>query len=261
MAEPRVVVRPDTMPRAAITPTLAAPTAVLDSAHMTPPPLQLRTGRLGGPGDPSQTVESIYRVLFDGIALSDDQRARANEILSGLAAEQSVQTLSTMQAVLAAIPKRAAIQAQRDSSLRALISSATDRATFDERIAPPAGGRGGGRSGPPPGGAGGRSGGSDRGPFEVVMDGMYHRLFDGIAMSPESEASARSILQNAQTELAALLPPPPPPRLQLRPQLGLVMMRPEGETALASLLTSDADRATLHSRISTTPIAVLPRQP
>jgi hypothetical protein len=93
------------------------------------------------------------------------------------------------------------------------------------------------------------------------MDGMYHRLFDGIAMSPESEASARSILQNAQTELAALLPPPPPPRLQLRPQLGLVMMRPEGETALASLLTSDADRATLHSRISTTPIAVLPRQP
>ena len=93
------------------------------------------------------------------------------------------------------------------------------------------------------------------------MDAMYHRLFDGIAMSPEHETSARAILQNAQTELAALLPPPQLPRLQLRPQLGLVVMRPEGESALASLLTNDADRATLHARISTTPIGDLPRQP
>lgn len=93
------------------------------------------------------------------------------------------------------------------------------------------------------------------------MDALYHRLFDGIAMSPENEASARDILQKAQTELRALMPAPQPPRLQLRPQLGLVVMRPEAETALASLLTSDADRATLHSHISTTPIGDLPRQP
>jgi len=93
------------------------------------------------------------------------------------------------------------------------------------------------------------------------MDAMYHRFFDGIAMSPENEASARAIIQNAQTELSALLPAPQLPHLQLRPQLGIVVMRPEGETSLASLLTSDADRATLHSRISTSPIGDRPRLP
>lgn len=89
---------------------------------------------------------------------------------------------------------------------------------------------------------------------------MYHRLFDGIAMSAENEASARSIIEKAQSDLSGLLPPPQPPRLQLRPQLGVVVMRAESESALASLLTSEADRATLHSRINTPPV-VLPRQP
>src|SRR5262249_15245575 len=156
-----------------------------------------------------------------------------------------------IDAVQASMPKRTAIMARRDSSLRALISSPADRATFDERLAPPTGGRGG-RSGAPPGVGGGRSGGPGRGSSEVVMDAMYHRYFDGMGMSSEKEAPARAIIQSAQTGLSTLLAAPEPPRLQLRPALGLVVMRPDGEAALASVLTNDADRATLHARISAT---------
>jgi hypothetical protein len=200
-----------------------------------------------------QIVESIYRVLFGAIVLTDDQRGRAMEILIRLQAEQTAQTQAMIAAVQASMPARAAIQAQRDSSLRALITSPTDRATFDSRLGPPSGGR---SAGP-----GGRSGGPGGGPSVTVIDLMYHRLFDGIAMSPETEASARAIIEKAQSELSGLLPPPQPPRLQLRPQLGLVVMQPEGESALASVLGSDADRATLHARISTVPIGDRPRQP
>jgi hypothetical protein len=253
----RTDARTDTTPLAAQIIAPVAPTVTVDSARAATLALQPRTGRGAGFGDPTQTIEAVYRVLFDGISLDDDQRSRATEILGRLAAEQSAQMQATITTVQASMPKRAAIQAWRDSSLRALVSSPVDRAIFDEHAATPAGGRGGGV----PPGAGGRSGGPGRGPSEVVIDAMYHRLFDGITMSPDNEAAAHGIIQTAQTELAALLPPPQPPRLQLRPQLGVVVMRPDGESALESLLTSDADRATLRARISTTPIGDLPRQP
>jgi hypothetical protein len=217
--------------------------------------------------------------LFDGITLTPDQEAKARALLTGLEAEQIAQNAILFQAVTSTLSKRVSLQAQRDSALRALLTSDADRATFDERVAPPAAGRGGRSGGPPPGslgdgrgggrrGAGGgdgspggRGGGGGRGvPTLVIVDATFHRLFDGITLSTEQEATARDLITRTQQDLQAITLPPPPQHLVWRPVIGVVVMQAESESALAALLTNDADRATLQSRISVAaPLAIPPR--
>src|SRR5262249_545878 len=128
---------------------------------------------------------------------------------------------------------------------------------LEERLAAPFGGRGG------RGGGGGRGAGPGRGSAnDAITDPAFHRLFDGITLTPDNDSSARAIILRAQTEITPLIPPLPPPRLQFRPVLGLVVMQPDDESALLAILTNDADRATVQTRITNPPPTDgAPRQP
>ena len=253
---------------AAAEPQGAGPTR----ADTIPPVGGRGQGRGGGPN-----VDSLFHRLFDGITLSADQEAKARELLSRLAAEQLAQSATALQAALNSLPKRAALQAERDSALRALLTSDADRAAFDARAAPP-GGRAGGRSGAPPfvlplggrsagggpggraGGDGGRGGGGRGAAPELLADATFHRLLDGLTLTPQQEATARAVIAKAQTDLQALVPPPRPIQVMMRFDSRAVMMQAESESAFLALLTNDADRATLQSRIVVAPIIRLPPQ-
>ena len=126
-----------------------------------------------------------------------------------------------------------------------------------------AGGRGarvGGGGGVAPTGfgavAGGRGGGGARGGggrgvvTEVnVVDVLFGRFFDGIPLTPQQEADARIILAKMQADLSAVTPRPAATVIQLRPFSNQVVMSPESAEAFAAILSNDADRATLRSRV------------
>src|SRR5439155_755409 len=129
----------------------------------------------------------------------------------------------------------------------------------------PPGGRAGGRSGAPPfvlplggrsaggglggraGGDGGRGGGGRGAVPEILVDATFHRLLDGLTLTPQQEATARAVIAKAQTDLQALMPPPRPIQVMMRFDSRAVIMQAESESAFLALLTNDADRATLQS--------------
>src|SRR5207249_469478 len=244
----------------------------------TPNALPLLQGP--GPQDVPRRVDVVFHRLFDGIALTPEQEAKARDLLTQLQTEQVAQDQIVLQGMRSWFPKRAVLLAQRDSALRALLTSDADRTAFDARIAPPvAGGRGtsgaprpdssapgrsGGRRGGGDGGAGGRGngGGAGRGSaMSLIVDAMFHRLFDGITLTPDQEARARGTITKAQQDIQALMPPPVPVRLATRPVLGVVLMQAESESALVALLTNDADRAALKSHIVVSVPPLAPPQP
>ncbi|HEV8447183.1 MAG TPA: M56 family metallopeptidase [Gemmatimonadaceae bacterium] len=99
------------------------------------------------------------------------------------------------------------------------------------------GGRGGGR-----GGAGGLT--------EVnATDFLFQRYFNGIALTPQQEGDARTILTKMQADMRALGPPVAPAIMSRPPFSNQVVMSQESAAAFAAILTNDADRATLASRI------------
>lgn len=229
----------------------------------------------------TQWVELIFRRLFDGITLTRDQEAKALAQLTALALAQTEQDQVTFRAALAVMPKRIALMARRDSALSALLTNDTDRATLAARLTQPAvgGARGRGSSGAdtPAGGMGGagmpagaRSGGPGAAPQQTASlaeDATFRRLLDGIALTREQEATARTVIAKAQQDLFRVTPRPQPVRLaapewrfQSAPSIGtpnpettyirLVIMQAESESALAALLTTDADREVLHARIA-----------
>ena len=101
------------------------------------------------------------------------------------------------------------------------------------------------------GGRGGARGGGGGVLTEVaVTDLQFHRYFDGIALTPQQEGDARTILTKMQADLRAVTPPVPPATIIARPPFSnQVVMSPESAAAFASILSNDADRATLQSHI------------
>jgi len=80
-------------------------------------------------------------------------------------------------------------------------------------------------------------------------DEALGRLLVGIVLTPEQEASARAIIDASREELIAAMPDLPMTRLWLL-NTGGVAMRAESRNALSALLTNDADRSLLESRIA-----------
>jgi len=219
----------------------------------------------------SPLVDSVFARLFAGIPLSIDQVVKAHDIIAKLEVRQIAQDVEAVVSVLRAEPIATAMQAQRDSALRAMVTNDADRERLNSNLAKadvgvPAGGGRRGRSGggaPPSdpnalgGGRGGGMPGRGRvgGPtfvgsaqFSVAsVEDQYRRLFDGITLTPEQEAGARAILDAATEKFLAALPELPMTELRLA-NAGRVSMRAESRDSLAALLTNDADRALLESR-------------
>jgi hypothetical protein len=238
---------------------------------------------------PAQGVDSIYGRLFAGITLTPDQDAKVRLLINQLQAAQIEQMTNAVRAITAALPARQAIQAHADSALEGLLTSDADRALLRSRFASQTpggrgrsgggggivaaatpvgdsvfvgGGRGtrvGGAGGVAPAGfgaGGGRGGGGARGGggrgvvTEVnVVDFLFGRFFDGIPLTPQQEADARIIISKMQADLSAIAPRPAPTVIRLRPFSNQVVMPPETADAFAAILSNDADRATLRSRI------------
>jgi hypothetical protein len=98
------------------------------------------------------------------------------------------------------------------------------------------------------GGRGGARGGG--GLVEInITDALFQRYFDGIALTPQQEGDARTILTKMQADMRALAPPPAPPIITRPPRSNQVVMSPESAAAFAAILSNDADRATLQSHI------------
>jgi beta-lactamase regulating signal transducer with metallopeptidase domain len=229
-----------------------------------------------------QRSDSIFEYLFAGITLSPSQEAAARDLVRQLEMAQVTQMTNTLKALVAAQPLRQAIQAQADSGLEALLTDDADRATLHSRFAPQVpGGRGGGRSASlvgdttfvlgggrgarvggggfaPAAGVGGgggrggaRGGGGALSPAAAAnaVDLVFHRLFDGIALAPQQESDARAIIGKMQADMRATNPPVPATIIARRPFSNMVTMGPESAAAFGSLLSNDADRATLQSHI------------
>ncbi len=235
-------------------------------------------------------VDTAFHRLFDGIALAPAEESKACTILLRLYHEQIAEDSMAAVSLQSDREKASVVQTQRDAALRALLTNDVDRAAFDAHAVQASAGRGGrGRSGGPPvdwagiggsvgGGGGGRGaqraagdtsamigggrGGRGRAPDSSVKDLKltlesivsnltYRRLFEGITLSPEQEASARGIIAVAQQAMPAPIPPANRVRLRIAPVAGVVTMQATSAAELVALIGNDADRATVQSRIIT----------
>jgi hypothetical protein len=236
----------------------------------------------GGQAAPPR-VDSIYDWLFDGITITPDHEAKACDLLTRLHLEQVVQDVALLVHQL----KRSALEAQRNSELRALLTNDADRAMFDDNVSQPEVGRGRRSGGPPPDLAGARrsggggdtlglrmggarsGGGGARGDgrgnpqgvaqlpdqlnlrlIEIVVptEFTFRRLFEGIALSAEQEASARALITKTQEEVQAERPRSDV-RLRLNLNSGLVAMPAASAGDLLALVSNEVDRAKLQARI------------
>ncbi len=217
----------------------------------------------------------VFDRLFDGIVLSETQAANACAILVRLEQEQATQDVSAAATMQAMQARAQMLRVQRDSALRALVTTEADRATLDARLAGNApGGRGrsagpgvdgavGGRRGggagadqlpgARQGGRGARGGGS--GPEilaaevnNLMVDIMFHRYFDGITLSAEQETTARAAIAQTQEQIRTETRPAAPV-IRVDNFSGLIRMSDAGAAALSALVSSDADKATLQARI------------
>ena len=256
--------------------------------------------RFGGPvpamrsGTPrSEFVDSVFNRLFNGITLTAEQEARARALLANLERQQIAQDQIALGSAARDLARRNAFQAERDSTLRALLTSDADRAVLDVRLAPPVlgrGGRGGGRGaladtaarrlgaavptdsaigrGAARGAGGGARGGGGRGQAQSVSslaEATFNRLFNGITLTPDQESTARAAIVRAQEGIVSLTP-----QRYVRVAMGrggpIVVLQAQSDSALAALLDNDGDRAMLRSRIANfailpAPISTRPPQP
>lgn len=252
----------DTRPQ----PKLAAQTAARITVPVTEALAAITRGsaRENNSAGPCEPVDSIVNRLFEGVTLTTDQRSRACDVLARLHRQQLLQDQAAATTQLAIAAKRL----ERDAALRALLTNDADRATFDTRPSSPAGGRGrgggdGGGGGVARGsGAGGRGGGGGArsgGAGDVATDSLRLRLaaataaltmrqiFAGITLTSEQETNAGAIIQRYEQEIQALRQPV---LVYLRVNArGLVAMPQARAAELMALVSSDADRARLESRI------------
>ena len=118
--------------------------------------------------------------------------------------------------------------------------------------------------GGPRSGGRGRVAGAGGSPQEIpasgaVEDVLFGLLLNGISLTPEQDASAHSILRTYRQKIVASLPEPMPFQLRLQGTAD-VLMRPESRAALLAILSNDADRAVVDSRIAVE-VRVVNRQP
>ena len=213
------------------------------SSTAVPTPLAAATSEVTAP--PKQTVvndpinlrppaalstDSLFPTLFSGISLTPERATQARALLDGLRSAQTARMTNILVRFNETMPQRQALLAKLDSALVALLPNQGDVATLRPRLPQV------------------RSGG----------DRLYSRLFDGIAMSAEQEAAARAAIRRFYQDARALMPPLEPPLLGVRRNPTRVVMRPSSDSAFLALVSSDADRAMLQSRIS---IANPPPQP
>jgi hypothetical protein len=99
----------------------------------------------------------------------------------------------------------------------------------------------------------GQRGGNRGAASEAVVSYMsaltFDRLFDGIMLTTDQDASARALIARTQQELMAGMALLPTMILRLGPDNGQVSMRAGSAAALLEVLSNDADRAVLASRI------------
>jgi hypothetical protein len=95
----------------------------------------------------------------------------------------------------------------------------------------------------------------------AIADATFRRLLDGIALTPEQEASARDVIEQTQRALLRVLPVLEPVRLTMFSASAPVVMQAESESALVALVGTEADRQTLQSRIVVALTVLRPLQP
>jgi beta-lactamase regulating signal transducer with metallopeptidase domain len=251
-----------------------------------------------GDQEPSN-VDPYYDRLFEGIVLAPEQEQEACALLLRLrirqdAADRLAALISRANSIIVV-----RLQEQRDSALRALLTSDADRALFDAnsernragarggsrgavpdwsagvrgrvvgdtvsvRVRGGARGAGGGRGGRAAGTVQGRSGtrfdveatGVVTGPSDVlarvVSDVVFLRLFDGITLTDEQKESAQTLIEDTQRLIFEERSPLPPPILRLNSRAGTVSMPAEDAAAFLDILTDDADRELVRTRITIT---------
>jgi hypothetical protein len=250
-------------------------------ARVTPPPCGEAAGRVD-----ARPSDVIFDRLFAGITLSEAQATKACALLVTLEQQQAAEDGSASSTLLANRERAQTLRVQRDSALRALLTSDAARAAFDVRMALgglPGGrgrsggavldsllnGRRGGRAGAEiqqaggrQGGRGARGGGAGSGielpnwasaeVNNLLVDMMFRRYFEGITLTAEQETAARALIAQTQEQIR-VQNQPPVPVLRVDNRSGLVTMSEASAAELSALLSSDADRATLQARIVSIP--------
>jgi beta-lactamase regulating signal transducer with metallopeptidase domain len=223
----------------------------------------------------SQLDSLIYDRLFTGVVMSADQEIAARLLLSSLVELQAQQDRSMVVANVQGAVGRLRATQERDSSLLALLTSDADRDVLAARLTTmQLGGGRRGRSGNTPGlaeapvgpaggqrsGSRGRVGGGDpvASVSTVVDDVLFAMLFNGIPLSPEQDTAAKSALRTYRGKIVATIPELGPLQLRLQGTSG-VAMNSESRAALLAILSNDADRAVVDSRI-TVPVQIVNRR-
>lgn len=85
-----------------------------------------------------------------------------------------------------------------------------------------------------------------------MVQEAFARFFDGVALTADQEARARAAIARMQSEQRALVPPAIPQVAALRPP-NSVLIEAKSDSALVAVLTNDADRQKLRSRIVSPP--------
>jgi hypothetical protein len=219
----------------------------------------------------------IYNRLFTGVGLSPEEGVAARLFLRSLAELQAKQDQAMVIAITQGAIARIQLNHERDSLLLGLLSNDADRELLASRLstAPIGGGRRG-RSGNPSGvevpagmqAGGSRSGGRGRVgvgsslqevPAASFDDVLFNLLFNGIPLSVDQESTAKALLTTYRQKVAATVPEPMPFQLRLQGTAGAVM-QPQTREALLAILSNDADRAVVDSRI-VVEVRVVNRQP
>lgn len=86
----------------------------------------------------------------------------------------------------------------------------------------------------------------------LMAEATFHRLFDGISLTADQAASARALITKTQQETQAWRTRPEV-LLRMNWATGTVSMRAASASALMELVSNDADRAKLQSRIVSIP--------
>jgi len=88
---------------------------------------------------------------------------------------------------------------------------------------------------------------------DLVSQMTFKLLFDGMTLTPEQEANAKEIIRAAEDEARSVALPARMVRLRLAPVPGVVTLNGASVEELKAILSNDADRATLQTRIIIAP--------
>lgn len=183
-----------------------------------------RGARKADPNTPAdEMVQRILDRMFNGIALTPDQKSTALAIIGKTLAAQK----ASRGPVLVSYPRIMKLQDERDVALRALLTTVADRAKFDMHSAE-----------------------QPRSTLttESVANGMFNNLFsfDTITLSKDMEFKAHEIIRRALVDEVALYDRAP------GDFEGRLAIRQKRDAELRTLMTSDLDRTKFDVRAKRT---------